>query len=890
MRRVLALLSLIALWGVGPATAGIQPNSGDSLPPVRAVRLTAPVTIDGALTEPAWQGTPSCTRLVQGDPIEGAAASESTWVWVAFDDEALYVAARCWDSHPDSIIANLARRDLVVPSDRFLVLLDPYHDHRSGYFFSINAAGVLRDGTLSNDTWNDDSWDGVWQGRARRDGGAPAKPGSGWTCELRIPFSQMRYRPGAEQVWGINLRRRIERRNEEDYQVYKPKSGSGYVSRFPLLVGLENGHHRRTIELTPYVTGKGEFLAHAPGDPFRDDGRYRPTAGVDLRTSVGNNLTLNATVNPDFGQVEVDPAVVNLSDVESYFSEKRPFFTENSSIFSSFGQEGAEDYWGFNWSGPQFFYTRRIGRAPQGGVPDGAGFSDVPVATRILGAAKLTGKLAQGVSFGMLNAVTAREDARYTLDGLETKAQVEPFTYYGIARGLKELEGGANGLGAMATLAQRRLDGSGLGDALNRQSLMAGLDGWHFFDRDRMWVVSGWAGLSRVAGTRERMIAVQTNSRHYLQRPDVDYLGVDSSATSLTGWGGRITLNKQKGSVFSNSAIGVLSPGFDVADVGFLSRTDVINAHSGIGYKWTVPNRWRRYADVLGAVFQTRDFGGVPVWEGAWGQAEATFANNWYGSVNGAWNPPIANDRWTRGGPRMRTPQQGETNLTLTTDSKRRVYYEFNAYLDGSTDGGSHEASLSPYVEWKPVSNFSMSVGPGLDHTVAATQYVTSVSAPGEVPADFGGRRYVFARLDQRTISANIRINVSFTPNLSLQTYLQPLISAGSYDDFKELARSNSYSFVHYGAAYDPATGTVTPAGGTPFALADPSFNYKSLRGNAVLRWEYRPGSVLYFVWTQDRTDSQDRGGLEFGPSTRRLFDAQANDIFLVKATYYLGL
>ncbi len=883
MRRVLFLTFLLLLGLPGAAFAGIRPNTGDSLPPIHAVRLTAPVTIDGALTEPDWQRAPASNQLVQGDPIEGIAASESTWVWLAFDEQALYVAARMWDSRPDSIIANLVRRDGLVPSDRFLILLDPYHDHRGGYYFSVNAAGVLRDGTLENDVWNNEAWDGVWEGRARRDA-------QGWTCELRVPFSQLRYRAGAEQVWGVNLRRRIERRSEEDYTVYSPKNGSGYVSRFAHLVGLEPGTRSRSLELVPYSTGKAEYLAHAAGDPFRDGGRYTPTAGVDLRTGVGNNLTLNATVNPDFGQVEVDPAVVNLSDVESYFSEKRPFFTENSSIFSNFGQEGASSYWNFNWSNPSFFYTRRIGRGPQGPVPAGAEFSDVPMATHILGAAKLTGKLAPELSFGMMNAVTSREDARYARGGLESRAQVEPLTYYGVTRGLKEFKGGANGLGAMLTLAQRRLDDGGLADRLNRQSFAGGLDGWHFLDKDRVWVLSGWAALTRVAGTPARMIAVQRNSQHYLQRPDVDYLGVDSNATSLTGWGGRLVLNKEKGNVISNASIGALSPKFDVADVGFLSRTDVINTHAGLGYKWTKPNGWRRYADVLGSVFQTYDFGGVIVCQGAWGNGEATFANNWYASLSGAWNPPMTLDRWSRGGPRMRTPHQFESNFFLNTDSRNRFYYELGAYASGSSDGGSQSASLNPYVVWKPASNFTLSAGPGYDHAIADAQFVAQVAAPGEVPEGFGGLRYVFARLDQRTVSANLRLDLSFTPNLSLQAYLQPLISAGAYGDFKELARAASYEFIHYGAAYDPATGTVSPAGGTPFGLSDPSFNVKSLRGNAVLRWEYRPGSVLYVVWTQERSDYEPDGGLRFGPSTRRLFDAQANDIFMVKATYHLNL
>ena len=873
MRRFLSLMLLSLLAACGTASAQIQPNSGDSLPPVRAVRLTGPVVIDGALTEADW---------------EGAAASESTWVWVGFDDDAIYFAARLWDSHPDSIIANLARRDLLVPSDRFLVLLDPYHDHRSGYYFSVNAAGVLRDGTLSNDTWNDDSWDGVWQGRARRDA-------RGWTCELRIPFSQMRYRPGAEQVWGINLRRRIERRNEEDYQVYKPKSGSGYVSRFPLLVGLENGHHRRTVELVPYTTGKGEYLAHDAGDPFHDHGRYTPAVGADLRTGVGNNLTLNATVNPDFGQVEVDPAVVNLSDVESYFEEKRPFFTENARIFA-FGHEGAASYWSLGWPEPRFFYSRRIGRAPQGGVPAGAEFGDVPMATHILGAAKLTGKPSEGFDFGTLQTVTSREDARYRMGGVDAKAAVEPLTYYGVARGLKQMRGGHDGLGVLTTLVQRRFGSDGLADAMNRQSLMAGLDGWHFLDRKKLWVLSGWAGMSRVAGTEQRMTSLQRSSVHYLQRPDARHLGVDSSATSLTGYGARLWLNKQEGNVLFNSAIGMLSPKFDVNDVGYMSQADATNAHVGGGYKWTEPNRWRKDMSVIGVVVATGNRDGDVTSRGLYLNPTITFANDW--TINPEYFPFLSakNDRRTRGGPLMYDPASSWWQFSFDSDPKRATTWHVVTSGSSAPAADSRSWSLSPSVEWKPASNFTLSLGPGLDRVLEDAQYVTKVAAPGAVPADLGGKRYVFARLDQTTLSANLRLDMSFTRNLTLQTYMQPLIAAGRYGDFKELARSGSYEFVHYGrdhgSTYDPATGIVDPDGpgpAPPFTLADPSFNIKSLRGNAVLRWEYRPGSVLYFVWTQERSDYEPSGDLRFGPSTRRLLDAQANDIFLVKATYYLA-
>ena len=897
LSSILAALVIALASRVADAAAATDPaTDGHSMPPLRAARLTAPVTVDGVLDEAVWQGVPTVTHLTQNDPDEGAVASESTAVWVAWDDQALYVAARFSDTRPDSIIAQLVRRDVVTASDRFMVYLDPFHDRRSGYYFGINAAGVLYDGTLFNDGWDDDSWDGVWEGRAHRSGsvrsGAGAGSAAGWSCELKIPFSQLRFRRGSEQVWGVNFKRLIGRLNESDFLVYTPKQGSGFCSRFPELTVIRNGHQTAALEALPYLTGKAEYLPREAGDPFNDGSRYTPGMGVDLRRSVGNSLTLNATVNPDFGQVEVDPAVVNLSDVETYFEEKRPFFTENARIFS-FGNEGASDYWGFNWPEPTFFYTRRIGRTPQGSIPDGAEFDDLPLATHILGAAKLTGKLGSSWNFGTLHALTSRETGRYELAGQRSTLEVEPLTYYGVARGQKEFQQGYNALGLMTTVVQRRFGHDGLEDQLNRQSFMAGLDGWHFLDRKKVWVLSGWAAMSRVAGTEARLLRLQTGSRHYLQRPDARNLGVDYRATALDGYGARVWLNKQEGNFFSNSAIGLMNPKFDVNDMGFQSRADVINAHSGLGYKWVVPRGWRKYAHVLLAAFESRDFDGNEVAAGVFGATRLQFANQSVMESDVAFNPQVIRNRLTRGGPLTLGRPGGQFDWYFETDARKRLVYSFSLGSYEIPATRSFSSSISPAVEWKPVPNFSVQLGPEVDRNVDDAQYVTAVAAPGEVPADFGGLRYVFGRLDQTTILANLRLNVSFTPNLSLQTYLQPLISAGRYTDFKELARSRSYDFVHYGQAPGSsyADGTVTPAGGgTPFTLDDPSFNFKSLRGNAVLRWEYRPGSVLYLVWTQERTDSEDLGELRFGPSSRRLLDAQANDIFMVKATYYLNL
>ncbi len=895
MRNTLPTMLLLVLsagvaLAAGPArAAGAPAGPGDSLPPVRAARLASPVVVDGALDDPAWQGPPCITRLIQLQPYEGAAATESTRVWIAYDDQALYVAARMWDSHPDSIIAPYFRRDDFVPSDFAGVILDPFHDHRTGYEFVVTPSGAIMDATTANDGEEDASWDGVWEGRAQRDA-------QGWTCEMRIPFSQLRFAPGDRQVWGVNFGRNVARRAEKSFVAIKPKAESGFQPRFPHLVGIEGVRSGRTVELSPYVTGKAEYLVRPAGDPFNDGSRYTPTVGGDLRTSLGSNLTLNATVNPDFGQVEVDPAVVNLSDVESFYQEKRPFFTENARVFS-FGRDGPNDSWGMNWPAPTLFYSRRIGRAPQGGVPpsndaDATVFADVPMATHILGAAKLTGRPAPGWNFGTLQALTSRERARVWTDGIESRSEIEPFTWYGLVRGQREFKEGRNGLGLLGTLTQRRFgDGGLLEDELNRQSLVAGVDGWHFVDRKKVWIVSGWTAMSRVAGTEARMEALQRNSRHYFQRPDAGYLGV-RSVTSLTGFAGRLALNKQEGNVAFNSAVGMLDPRFEVSDLGYQYYADVINAHVMSGYKWTKANRWQTESRLAGYVAGNWDLGGEQVWSEVGALGHVTFTSNHTADAEVDWFPEATANRQTRGGPRMLRPASGAASLHYDTDENRRLFSCTNLYAEGTPGTGTFDWSVTPTLTWKPSSRLYLSFGPSFERNVADAQFVTSVGAPGEVPADFGDRRYVFACLDQTTVAASIRLNVTLTPDLSLQTYVQPFISAGRYSDFKELARAGTYEFVHYGQAPGTsyADGEVAPLGGTPFALGDPSFNFKSLRGNAVLRWEYRPGSVLYLVWTQQRTDEEALGDLRFGPSTRRLLDVRADDIFLVKATYYLAL
>lgn len=853
-------------------------------PPIQAIRATEPVTLDGDLSDAAWKDAPVLDHFFQMEPDQGLAPTLRTEVRVVFDDVALYVGARMFDSSPDSIVSRLSRRDVDARSDFFTVYTDPFFDRRTGYYFSVNAAGVQYDGTLFNDNWDDDSWDGVWDGKSKTDA-------QGWTCEMRIPFSQLRFREGAP-AWGVNFKRYIGRRAEHDYVVYTPRQQSGFTSRFPQLLGLESVHAGHALELLPYTTTKAEYLQHSLGDPFNDGSEFKQGVGGDVRTALGSNFTLNATINPDFGQVEVDPAVVNLSDVETVFQEKRPFFVEGSSIYN-FGQNGGSDYWGFNWPAPDFFYSRRLGRNPQGSLPD-ADYAELPSGTSILGAAKLSGRIAGTWNVGALSAITQREYAKVQSSGSQWKSEIEPLAYYGVFRGSRDFDKGRTGFGLLSTVSARQFKDARLESELNRNSLGFGMDGWRFLDAKKVWVLSGWAGATQVQGTRERITALQRNSQHYFQRPDAKgYLGVDSSATSLSGFGARLWLNKEQGRIFSNSAIGVLTPGFDSNDIGFTSRTDVINGHSGIGYKWDKPGKFKRNAYLLGAYFRSHDLGGDRLSEGVWLESSVEQLN--YYSWNGhyVYNPSAISNRITRGGPLMRTPASNGAGLYWDTDGRKPLF--FSVSTEGSTsDNGAWYWTVDPAVEWKPRSNVAFSFGPGLNRTHSDAAWLGSLS-DATATGTFG-RRYIFGQLDQTTLSANLRLNWTFTPKLSLQMFAQPLIASGDYSDYKEFSRPRSYDFLHYGtngSTYDPSTGTVDPDGAGPapsFVIDNPDFNFRSLRGNAVVRWEYMPGSALFLVWTQNRNDLEPVGRFDFQQDLDHLLDAGADNIFLIKASYYFSL
>ena len=876
MRSTIVLLLCAMLHGRNFAA-----DSSSVRMEVRAVRLTGTLTIDGRLSEDDWQRASEFATFVQRDPVENGRPSQKTVVRLAFDDAALYVGARMYDDARDSIVARLGRKDIQPNSDYFCVYLDPYYDRRSGFYFGLDAAGTMFDGVLYNDSWNDNTWDGVWEGKVTIDE-------HGWTAEMRIPFSQLRFQQREVYVWGINFERDIARRNEADFVVFTPKNGTGFVSRFVDLLGLHDIVSPRQIEILPYVTTRAEYMQHRAGDPFNPGARYVPRLGADIKMGLGTNLTLDGTINPDFGQVEVDPAVVNLSDVESFFEEKRPFFIEGSSLFR-FGQGGASNYWSFNWSNPNFFYSRRIGRAPQGSLPS-ADFTDVPVGTKILGAAKLTGKPGDGWSIGTLHAVTAREFAQLQTAGQRSETEVEPLTYYGVFRGQREFDEGKQGLGIMATAVGRRFSDERLRDQLNGTSYFTGLDGWTFLDQEKSWVISAWGAGSYVRGDRVRILALQENSQHYLQRPDAKRPGIDTTATSFSGYAGRFYLVKQRGNVIVNGSLGVISPRFDNNDLGFLYRADVVNMHVGLGYQWTEPTRFYRRLDLIGAFFQSYDFDGNRTWQGVFARTNIQLPNFSNIGLAYAYNPATVNTRRTRGGPVTLNYPGYELDLSLESDNTRNLVFQVYSFMYKDEE---LTWNVNPNLEFRPSSNVSVSFGPMFERDADYAQWVGAYTDPTATTTF--GKRYIHATLSQSTLSATIRLNWTFTPQLSLQIFLQPLISAADYRGLKELSRPGSLDFQMFGTegstlSQHDGQYTVDHDGSGPapsYTFSNPDFNLKSLRGNAVLRWEYLPGSTLYLVWTQSRYQSDGTGEFQFGRSIRQLVDVRPDNIFMVKLSYW---
>ena len=899
MRRFLVRASLLSTFGVASVGFSLQARAQstpaaprpvvrphDQAPTATAARRSGPVQIDGRLDDTSWQAATPITEFLQRDPNEGQPVSERTEARILVDDDALYVGMRLFDREPRAIQSQLARRDESIEGDLVELSLDSYHDHLSGFIFRLSPDGARRDATISPSGNQDTSWDPVWEGSATLDS-------LGWTAEFRIPLSQLRYdRNQIDRTWGLQLTRQIGRKGELSFFSFTPKTEQAGIHRYGHLTGLGNLPSTRHIELVPYVLAKNENPAVAANDPFRDRNHIAPGAGLDLKYGITSNLTLDATFNPDFGQVEVDPAVVNLSAFETFFPERRPFFVEGSSIFS-FGDMRTQN----SSNGYTFLHSRRIGRQPQRFISGSdVTFVDAPLETTIAGAAKLTGRSRGGWSIGMLDALTMREEARFRdVSGVDHTATVEPLSNYFMGRLKRDFRGGNTTIGAAATAVNRNLDEPELEPLFRRAAYVGGVD-WNHAWSNRRWAFDGNFVMSHNVGSAQSIDALQLSPARFFQRPDKKHFRRDPTKTSLTGYVAEMTLAKLSGLHWRGTlTYQEYNPGFEINESGFLGSTDMRSIAPLISYSENKPSRhvrsWSQYLFWNPAW----DFDGNMTFNGVGSITVAELPNFWNYFLRLDWRPPVFDAGLTRGGPVARVVSGGGVQAEINSDRRKR--YTYGGFASRSWNhAGGRGTTIAPRATLLPMSALRVTLQPTWTRTHAIAQFVTRVS--DATATDTYGTRYVFATLDQRQLALVTRVDWTFTPKLSLQLFAQPLLSAADFQDYKEFARPRQFDFNVYGrdvgtiSRSESGTYSVDPDATGPapsFTFSERDFNRRSLRGNAVVRWEYRPGSALFFVWQQSRFGSIPSGEFDFGHDFNELWRAQPENVFVVKGTWWVG-
>ena len=826
-----------------------------------------PPEIDGRLDDAAWQEGEWAGGYTQQLPTEGATPSQRTELKILYDAKHVYFAIRAYDD-PAKVHRYPGRRDAFV-GDIVGVCFDSYNDKRTGFEFDLTAGGSKIDLILGNgETEWDTSWDAVWDGKVAHDE-------RGWTAEFRVPLSQLRYGPQDEQVWGLHSWRWIDRNQEEDQWQLIPRQNSGRMHQLGELRGIRGLERPRHLELLPHVVGQTSSGPSTPDSPDRSG-----TAGLDAKLGLSSNFTLDATFNPDFGQVEADPSVVNLSAYETFYEEKRPFFLEGRKIVS-FPLEDED----------QLFYSRRIGQAPslQPPLRDGEA-AQVPESTTILGALKVTGKTAGGLSLGVLQSFTQQETALVSSALGSRQPVVEPAASYTVARLHKDWGKGNTSLGAMLTSTHRFADDPAL-ERLPTQAFTAGADFSRYF-RDRSLVLEASGILSHVSGAVPAMLALQTNAVHYYQRPDAEHIGLDASARSLSGHGGALSFGTSgKGRLRLEDQFHWYSPGLELNDIGYLRQADVVANELRLGWFEPSPGSLlREYSFELTRQDQW-DFGGLAVRSQNELEAAAQFRNKWRAAASFGYQD-VVDTRMLRGGPALRWHDYLETSLGVRSDPSRRLSATLEGEAASARDDDSRSQSVEGSLRLRVSNRLSLSGGAGYERLADNLQFAASAAAGGEP-------RYVLARLDQDTWSFTFRADLSITPELTLQYYGSPFIGTGRYTSFKQatdtLAQGYADRFRLYGAdeiAYSEADNryvVTETTGAPPYSFANPDFSFRQFRSNLVARWEWRPGSSLYVVWSQGRTAALPTYQASFGTNWSELWRTQPDNVFLVKLSYWFS-
>ncbi|HEY6194085.1 MAG TPA: DUF5916 domain-containing protein [Candidatus Eisenbacteria bacterium] len=838
-----ARIAVLACLFQSPAAA----SPAGPVPPTTAAaaRTPEPVVIDGRDDDAIWRTAPVIGEFTQFAPLEGGPTRFRTQAQVAFDDHNFYAFIRAFDPEPAKISTVLARRDVRPPTDQLKIVIDGFHDRRSGYEFAVSPGGVKRDYAIYDDSNEDGSWDGVWDVATRVDS-------LGWTAEFSIPLSQLRYPSSPQHTFGFGVWRDLERYKERfSWPTYRP-SQIGFVSQLGDITGIDGIPAPRRFDVMPYAVAKNSPRTTAGG--FERDQGFN--GGADFKYGITSNFTLDGTVAPDFGQVEQDPAVLNLSVFETFLQEKRPFFLEGTGIYQ-FPVNSNQ----VNNSSEGLFYSRRIGRAPQLG--DQFGDASSPTSTTILGAAKLTGRTAGGLTVGALEAVTRRELGRSDLT-------IEPATNYGVLRLQQDLNNHKSGVGAIFTAVDRSLDAT-TRDPLRRSAYVGGLDARHQFGPGKNYLLTGALTATQIEGSRTALLATQTDPTHFYQRPD-GKLVVDPGRTALAGDAETIHLAKYGGGIVQfETSYQRISPGYELNDLGFLNRADWQDQSTWMGLQFNRPTKAYNSLRWNFNLWQDWTSAGDLLLERAFNtNAHVQFHNNWFAHAGGTVGQlgTTFGDRITRGGPALRQSPYTAPWVEIQGDQRRVVYPDVFAQIVRTDEGRTRRTFVSPSVQVRVSTRTTPSLGVNYSHNQDNTQFFNPEVDGALV------KHYPLAHLDQTTVGVTCRVDYTASPTLTLQLYANPFVSKGTYSDVREVVNARAANYADRFAPYPGNRG---------------GFNFKAFNSSTVLRWEYRPGSSMYVVWTQGRQDFEPRdGGRALSGDLDRLFQRHPANTFLVKVAHWL--
>jgi hypothetical protein len=835
------------------------------------ILFTERPVIDGKLNDECWRVGEWAGSYTQWIPNEGAKPSQPTELKILYDDKNIYVAVRAFDSLPNKIIRKAGRRDELT-GDMVGVSFDSYHDHRTGFEFDVSVAGQKVDLLLTNPMNADFNWNAVWYVKTSRDDSA-------WTAEFKIPLSQLRYSKDSVQVWGLHSWRWIERLQQESDWEPQSSTGPGMLYLFGELRGIHNLPKSRRLEIMPYTSERLNTFKKEPNNPFANKGRrWLGKAGLDAKIGLTSNLTVDLTVNPDFGQVESDPSVMNLSAFETFYEEKRPFFLEGKNIFN------------FDFDNSSLFYSRRIGHAPSFyPALNNNEFVNYPDNTTILGAAKMSGKTSKGFSIGVLQSLTANEHASIDSLGKRKHLNVEPLTNYALVRVQQDYKQGNTVLGGIFTSTNRFIKEPQL-NFINRNAYTGGFDLLHQWHDKEYYIDAKLVG-SNINGNREAMIDLQQSSARYYQRPDAHYLHFDSVANMLSGSGGSIKVGKgSKGLWRYSTELTWRSPGFDLNDMGYMQMADIIKQKNSVYYFVNKPVSIFRTYNVSLSETNNWDFGLRYLSSTVNLGTYLEFLNKWGFNASASYTSQSLDTRILRGGNAMLVPSVSYENVYVRTDPSKKLFFELSSELSASGYNSYRYYSVQPGIRYTPINTIKLSASFNYSGNRNDLQYITTTTTNGNDPA------YILGRIDQHTMAVTFRVDYNITPEISIQYYGSPFATVGKYAAFKKVIDPKAGNYYNRFSNLKPALNGNTYEvsennnGLIDYSFENPNFDFSQFRSNLVFRWEYRPGSQFNFVWSQDRTAYVQPGNQLLGKGMSSLKNIFPNNIFLIKFNYWFSI